>query len=94
MDEDTDDLAAAFFARQSEKERAKTILPIDDWNSIIVEIVHGRRMKDPSGVRRYDDDDDDDDDDDHDDNPDNDDDHGGDEDGVDDDDGVSIFRST
>jgi hypothetical protein len=90
MDEDPEDLAAAFFARQSEKERAKTILPIDDWKSVIVKVVDGRRMKAPSGARRYDDDDDDD----HDDDADNDDDHDGDEDDVNDDDGVSIYHTS
>ncbi len=79
--EDPDDLAAAFFARQSERERAKTILPIDDWNSIVVEVAERRRIAAATtGGRRchanhdYDHDDD------------HDDDHGGDEDDVDDDD--------
>ena len=71
MDEDPDELAAAFFARQSEKERAKTILPIDDWTRVIIEIVDGRRRKISPSARNddhYDDDhdDDDNDDDDHD----------------------------
>mmetsp|Transcript_1471 Transcript_1471/g.2514 ORF Transcript_1471/g.2514 Transcript_1471/m.2514 type:complete len:168 (+) Transcript_1471:195-698(+) len=35
MDDDPDDLAAAFFAAQASKEKAKATLPTDDWSRVI-----------------------------------------------------------
>ena len=35
MEEDPDDLAAAFFAQQAAKEKAQTTLPIDDWAYVV-----------------------------------------------------------
>lgn len=35
MDDDPDDLAAAFFAQEAAKEKAKATLPTDDWISVI-----------------------------------------------------------
>ena len=35
MEDDPDDLAAAFFAQQAAKEKAKTTLPTDDWIRVI-----------------------------------------------------------
>lgn len=35
MDEDPDDLAAAFFAAQAAKEKAKATLPTDDWIRVV-----------------------------------------------------------
>lgn len=35
MDDDPDDLAAAFFAQEAAKEKAKAALPTDDWISVI-----------------------------------------------------------
>jgi hypothetical protein len=41
MDDDPNDLAAAFFASQSAREEARATLPIDDWTRAIVEVVGG-----------------------------------------------------
>mmetsp|Transcript_20424 Transcript_20424/g.43802 ORF Transcript_20424/g.43802 Transcript_20424/m.43802 type:complete len:168 (-) Transcript_20424:286-789(-) len=35
MDDDPDDLAAAFFAQQAAKEKAKATLPTDDWIRVV-----------------------------------------------------------
>ena len=35
MEEDPDDLAAAFFAQQAAKEKAQSTLPIDDWTYVV-----------------------------------------------------------
>ena len=41
MDDDPNDLAAAFFASQSAREEARATLPIDDWTRAIAEVVGG-----------------------------------------------------
>ncbi len=54
MDEDPDDLAAAFFARQSAREEARATLPIDNWTRVIAEAVGGASALDDAtaaGVR-------------------------------------------
>ena len=35
MEEDPDDLAAAFFAQHAAKEKAQSTLPIDDWTYVV-----------------------------------------------------------
>ena len=35
MEEDPDDLAAAFFAQQAAKEKAQSTLPIEDWTYVV-----------------------------------------------------------
>ena len=50
MNEDPDDLAAAFFARQSAREEARANLPIDDWSRAILEVVGGTSALDGATV--------------------------------------------
>ena len=42
MDDDPNDLAAAFFASQSAREEARATLPIDDWTRAIADVVEAR----------------------------------------------------
>ena len=45
MDDDPDDLAAAFFAQQAAKEKAKATLPTEDWIRVI-DVVKSRKSDD------------------------------------------------
>ena len=42
--DDPEDLAAAFFAEQAAKEKARITLPIDDWTRAIIDVAAGREV--------------------------------------------------
>jgi hypothetical protein len=42
--DDPEDLAAAFFAEQAAKEKARITLPIDDWTRAIIDVAAGMEV--------------------------------------------------